>query len=64
MKFADLKSKSALELSELLLQTKKEMFNLRFRKASGDMPNTSRLRQLRRTVARIKTISNYNKEEK
>jgi len=60
MKFVDLKSKPASEVHETLMQTKREMMNLRFRKAAGDMPNTARFKQLRKTVARIKTLMKQN----
>ncbi len=62
MKFSDLKNKGASEVQETLMQTKKELMNLRFRKASGDMPNTARFKQLRKTVARIKTLIKQNKK--
>ena len=56
MKAADLRAKSADELKESLLGLKKEQFNLRFQQASGQLENTARMRQVRRDVARIKTI--------
>jgi large subunit ribosomal protein L29 len=60
MKYQQLKEKSASELTDVLLQSKKEAMNLRFRKAAGDMPSTARFKQLRKIVARIKTIMNQN----
>ena len=56
MKAADVRAKSPDELKESLLQLKKEQFNLRFQKASGQLENTARVRQVRRDIARIKTI--------
>lgn len=56
MKAADLRAKSADELKDSLLGLKKEQFNLRFQQASGQLENTARMRQVRRDVARIKTI--------
>ncbi len=55
-KATDLRGKSADELNDQLLQLKKEQFNLRFQKASGQLENTARVRVVRRDIARIKTI--------
>ena len=56
MKAADLRAKSVDELKEELMGLRKEGFNLRFQQASGQLENTARVRQVRRTIARIKTI--------
>ncbi|MFD1623818.1 50S ribosomal protein L29 [Azospirillum griseum] len=56
MKAVDIRSKSADELQEQLIQLKKEQFNLRFQKASGQLENTARVNVVRRDIARIKTI--------
>ena len=56
MKAVDLNAKSADELKESLLGLRKEAFNLRFQKASGQLENTARVRQVRRDIARIKTV--------
>ncbi len=53
---ADLKTKTADQLSEQLVELKKEQFNLRFQRASGQLENTARVRQVRREIATIKTI--------
>jgi large subunit ribosomal protein L29 len=53
---ADLRTKTADELNDQLLTLKKEQFNLRFRRASGQLENTARVGQVRRDIARIKTI--------
>ena len=52
----DFRTKTADELQDQLLQLKKEQFNLRFQRASGQLENTARVRQVRRDIARIKTI--------
>ena len=56
MKAADVGAKTADELKSELEQLAKERFNLRFQKASGQLENTTRSRQVRRDMARIKTI--------
>lgn len=56
MKAQDVRTKSVDELNDQLLQLKKEQFNLRFQKASGQLENTARVRTVRRDIARIKTI--------
>jgi large subunit ribosomal protein L29 len=56
MKAVDIRTKSADELNDQLLLLKKEQFNLRFQKASGQLENTARVNVVRRDIARIKTI--------
>ncbi len=56
MKAEDVRAKSDDELAEELLGLKKEAFNLRFQKATGQLENTARVRHVRRDIARIKTI--------
>lgn len=56
MKADDIRSKSADELNDQLLGLKKEQFNLRFQRASGQLENTARVQTVRRDIARIKTI--------
>lgn len=56
MKGEDLRAKTDDELSDELLSLKKEQLNLRFQGASGQLENTARIREVRRTIARIKTI--------
>ncbi|MGD1956118.1 MAG: 50S ribosomal protein L29 [Sphingomonadales bacterium] len=56
MKIADLRAKSADELNDALAALKKEQFNLRFQAASGQLENPARMRQVRRDIARIKTL--------
>ena len=56
MKAADIRAKSDDELKEELTTLRKESFNLRFQTSSGQLENTARFRQVRRDIARIKTI--------
>lgn len=62
MKFSDIGLKSTSELHEMLLNTKKEMMHLRFRRAAGEASVYNRISLLKKTVARIKTIINSKKE--
>ncbi|MDD3338313.1 MAG: 50S ribosomal protein L29 [Lachnospiraceae bacterium] len=52
----DLKSKSAAELNEELVAAKKELFNLRFQNATNQLDNTSRIKDVRKNIARIQTV--------
>lgn len=56
MKVEDLRQKSDDELNRQVLDLRKEAFNLRFQRASGQLENTARVRQVRRDIARIKTV--------
>jgi large subunit ribosomal protein L29 len=56
MKAADVRAKTNDELKADLAQFGKEVFNLRFQKASGQLENTARMRQVRRDISRIKTM--------
>jgi len=56
MKTKDLRHKTADELRDNLASLRKEAFNLRFQRASGQLANTARVRQVRRGIARIETI--------
>ena len=56
MKIADLRAKSADELKQELLDLRKEQFNFRFQKATGQLENTGHVRLVRRDIARIKTL--------
>jgi large subunit ribosomal protein L29 len=57
MKGEDLRAMSADQLSDELLKLKKEQFNLRFQRATGQLENTGRVREVRRDIARIKTVA-------
>ena len=52
----DLRTKSAAELNEELVAAKKELFNLRFQNATNQLENTSRIKEVRRNIARIQTV--------
>ena len=52
----DLKTKSAAELNEELVAAKKELFNLRFQNATNQLENTSRIKEVRKNIARIQTV--------
>lgn len=57
MKAADVRAMTPDQLTDELLKLKKEQFNLRFQRATGQLENTARVRQVRRDIARIKTIA-------
>jgi len=52
----ELKNKSAAELNEELVNAKKELFNLRFQNATNQLSNTSRIKEVRKNIARIQTV--------
>ena len=52
----DLRVKSAAELNEELVAAKKELFNLRFQNATNQLDNTSRIKEVRKNIARIQTV--------
>jgi len=56
MKAADVRALTADQLGDELLKLKKEQFNLRFQQATGQLEKPSRVREVRRDIARIKTI--------
>ncbi|MBO6539596.1 MAG: 50S ribosomal protein L29 [Rhizobiaceae bacterium] len=56
MKAVDVRAKTPDQLSDDLAALKKEQFNLRFQKATGQLEKTARVRQIRRDIARIKTV--------
>jgi large subunit ribosomal protein L29 len=60
-KIADLRAKTPDQLQEELLNLKKEQFNLRFQKATGQLEKTHRVDEIRKDVARIKTLLNLQK---
>jgi large subunit ribosomal protein L29 len=55
-KIGDVRAKTPDQLSGLLLDLRKEQFNLRFQRATGQQESTGRVRQVRREIARVKTI--------
>ena len=52
----DLMTKSAAELQDELVAAKKELFNLRFQNATNQLDNTSRIKEVRKNIARIQTV--------
>jgi large subunit ribosomal protein L29 len=57
MKPADVRAMTVDQLDDEVLKLKKEQFNLRFQRATGQLENTSRVKEVRRDIARIKTIA-------
>jgi large subunit ribosomal protein L29 len=57
MKAGDVRAMTVDQLDDEVLKLKKERFNLRFQRATGQLENTARVRQVRRDIARIKTIA-------
>jgi len=57
MKASDIRVKTQDQLSDDLASLKKEQFNLRFQKATGQLEKTGRVREVRKDIARIKTIA-------
>ena len=62
-KASELQSKSVEELNGELADLKKEQFNLRFQQATNQLENTARVRQVRRSIARIQTVVNAKNAE-
>ena len=56
MKAEDIRSKTPDELTDQLASLKKEQFNLRFQRATGQLENTSRVREVRKDIARVRTL--------
>ena len=61
MKAEDIRAMTADELKSKLVELKKEQFNLRFQRATAQLESTARVREVRRDIARIKTIQNQQK---
>jgi large subunit ribosomal protein L29 len=57
LKPGDLKVMTVDQLDDELIKLKKEQFNLRFQRATGQLENTSRVREVRRDIARIRTVA-------
>ena len=64
MKADDARAMTPDQLSDELLRLKKEQFNLRFQRATGQLENTARVRQVRRDIARLKTIAQQKRAPK
>jgi large subunit ribosomal protein L29 len=56
---SDIKAMSTDQLQDELLSLKKEQFNLRFQRATGQLENTGRVREVRRDIARVKTLQRH-----
>ena len=57
MKVEDIRAMSDDQMEDAVLNLKKERFNLRFQRATGQLENTARIREARRDIARVKTIA-------
>ena len=57
MKISDVRAMTKDQVKDEVLKLKKEQFNLRFQKATGQIENTARVRQIRRDIARLKTVA-------
>jgi len=64
MKVEDIRAMTPDQMEDAILSLKKERFNLRFQRATGQLENTSRLKEARRDIARIKTIAAQKRAEK
>jgi len=63
MKAVDVRAMSADQLNDELAKLKKEQFNLRFQKATGQLEKSSRIQEVRRDIARVKTIARQKAAE-
>ena len=64
MKVSDIRVMSADQMEDEVLRLKKEQFNLRFQRATGQLENTARVREVRRDIARLKTIARQKRAPK
>ena len=62
LKVEDIRRMTADQMDDEVLKLKKERFNLRFQRATGQLENTSRMREARRDIARIKTIARQKRQ--
>jgi large subunit ribosomal protein L29 len=63
MKAAEVRELDVEELEERLIATRRELFNLRFQHATGQLENTGQLKEVRRNIARLLTVLNRKKQE-
>jgi large subunit ribosomal protein L29 len=63
MKASDARTMDVEKLDDEVLRLKKEQFNLRFQRATGQLENTARVRQVRRDIARLKTIAQQKRAQ-
>ncbi len=62
MKIAEIRDLTPDQLEDELVKLKKEQFNLRFQTATGQLENTARIRQVRRSIARVQTVTKQRKQ--
>lgn len=62
LKVEDIRRMTADQMDDEILKLKKERFNLRFQRATGQLENTSRMREARRDIARVKTIARQKRQ--
>jgi large subunit ribosomal protein L29 len=62
LKIEDLRAMTPDQLDDELIKLKKEQFNLRFQRATGQLENTTRVREVRRDIARLKTIAKQKRQ--
>ena len=62
MKAADIRQMTIDQIDDEVLKLKKEQFNLRFQRATGQLENTARVREVRRDIARLKTIAQQKRQ--
>jgi large subunit ribosomal protein L29 len=63
MKATDIRGMDVERIDEEVLKLKKEQFNLRFQRATGQLENTARVRQVRRDIARLKTVAQQKRAQ-
>ena len=63
MKAEELRGKTPDQLKDQLAELRKEQFNLRFQKATGQLENTARVHQVRRDIARVKTVLHQEQKQ-
>jgi len=64
MKAADIRTMTVDQIDDEVLKLKKEQFNLRFQRATGQLENTARVREVRRDIARLKTMARQKRAPK
>jgi len=64
MKATDIKTMTVDQIDDEVLKLKKEQFNLRFQRATGQLENTARVREVRRDIARLKTVARLKRAPK
>ena len=64
MKIGDVRAMTVDQIDDEVLKLKKEQFNLRFQRATGQLENTTRVREVRRDIARLKTVARQKRTPK